>query len=502
MNYSIIDDFKTKSNNDFLNIAKGLKPKLYEKNICPEADYENKLLRKNDSLVIDFKDHYVGYLSFKIEAFGSHFDAPAFIKLNFAENAAELDEDSGTYEGWLSKSWIQEEFLHIDVMPEKVELKRRYAFRYLKITVLDTSEKYGVSFKDITIKAVSSADLDSVKKLGTSDSLLNRIDYVGLKTLQQCMQEVFEDGVKRDRRLWLGDLMLQAKVNYETFKNNDLVKRCLYMFAGMTFDDGRIGACFFTEPDLEVDDTYLADYAMFFVVCLWDYYEATGDKKTLEDLYLVAVKQIDLVLENHVKDNVYEDIGDSFTAFVDWSRGLNKQASVQAITIYALDYAVKVTEYMGDTDKSAYYKKRKDELTDSAIKTFWDQNQKMFVSGKDRQISWASQVWMIEAEVIKGQAARELLSRTMEINPEYKMVTPYMYHHYIVAIIKSGDMELAKDEMKKYWGKMVEAGADTFWELFNPDNPDESPYGSTMVNSYCHAWSCTPTYLIRKYFVK
>ena len=42
--------------------------------------------------------------------------------------------------------------------------------------------------------------------------------------------------------------------------------------------------------------------------------------------------------------------------------------------------------------------------------------------------------------------------------------------------------------------------ADTFWELYNPENPAESPYGSSIVNSYCHAWSCTPTYLLRKYF--
>lgn len=47
---------------------------------------------------------------------------------------------------------------------------------------------------------------------------------------------------------------------------------------------------------------------------------------------------------------------------------------------------------------------------------------------------------------------------------------------------------------------MVGAGADTFWELYNPDNPEESPYGGTIVNSYCHAWSCAPAYFLRKYF--
>ena len=47
---------------------------------------------------------------------------------------------------------------------------------------------------------------------------------------------------------------------------------------------------------------------------------------------------------------------------------------------------------------------------------------------------------------------------------------------------------------------MAELGADTFWELYNPKNPDESPYGGTIVNSYCHAWSCAPAYFLRRYY--
>ena len=48
---------------------------------------------------------------------------------------------------------------------------------------------------------------------------------------------------------------------------------------------------------------------------------------------------------------------------------------------------------------------------------------------------------------------------------------------------------------------MIHDGADTFWELYNPYNREESPYGSSMVNSYCHAWSCTPTYFLRKFYM-
>jgi hypothetical protein len=44
---------------------------------------------------------------------------------------------------------------------------------------------------------------------------------------------------------------------------------------------------------------------------------------------------------------------------------------------------------------------------------------------------------------------------------------------------------------------MVQAGADTFWEVYKPSDPDLSPYQSLLANSYCHAWSCTPAYFFR-----
>ena len=59
----------------------------------------------------------------------------------------------------------------------------------------------------------------------------------------------------------------------------DLVKRCLYLFAGQTKDNGQVSACLFTEPKFIVDDTFLLDYSMFFGATLLDYYEASGDMR-------------------------------------------------------------------------------------------------------------------------------------------------------------------------------------------------------------------------------
>ena len=62
------------------------------------------------------------------------------------------------------------------------------------------------------------------------------------------------------------------------------------------FNEGKLSACVFTEPEMEPDDTYLLDYALFFSSVLLDYYEATGDLETLRDLYDVAIDQIRIAM--------------------------------------------------------------------------------------------------------------------------------------------------------------------------------------------------------------
>ena len=47
---------------------------------------------------------------------------------------------------------------------------------------------------------------------------------------------------------------MQALANYETYQKNDMVKACLYLFAALPMQDGKVGACLFLEPEPEVDD--------------------------------------------------------------------------------------------------------------------------------------------------------------------------------------------------------------------------------------------------------
>ncbi len=497
----------------YLEKADSCKPVIMKESREPVKGFPVSPLNKGDRAVFDFGAHYVGKLQFHCSYAGRHPDAPAFIKVKFCEAAREIGEDSSSYEGWISRSWIQEEWLHIDVLPAEIAMPRRYAFRFVVVEVIDVSDKFSLVIDKMEAETYTSGKLPEISGSRKTDGMYKegehkgipgndlerKLEKISLRTLQNCMQDVFEDGPKRDRRLWIGDLRLQALTNYVSFRNNDLVKRCLYLFAGTTDDRGRVKACLFTEPKIEGDDTWMFDYSLFFIPALLDYYEASGDRGTAEELLGTARRQLEISREYFDEKHLVKDSDELGWCFLDWNLALNKQTGAQAVYIYCGKAMIRLMEELGETAAVNELKEDVRQKIRAARNYLYDEKKGLFVSGEEKQVSYASQVWGVLAGIFDEEQNGRILKAVRENPDAVSMVTPYMYHHYVEALVKCGCRKEAYEVMAHYWGAMVKDGADTFYELFNPDNPDESPYGSPIVNSYCHAWSCTPVYFMRHY---
>ena len=503
----------------YLSIAETLKPELLKEKISPQSrvtvsadekslqgwrvDTESSelfgsILETGKPVIYDFGDHYAGKLTLDLMSHGKPVDAPVKVKVTLGEMPCEVGGNLDGYQGWISATWFQEEIFHIDVIPGVFELPRRYAFRYVKFEVLCQSSNTTISLKHMICTAETSADSTQVEPL-TADvpEILKQIDAVSINTLKNCMHDVFEDGPKRDRRLWLGDLRLQAIANYETFNNCDLVKRCLYLFGGLTNEEGWVSPCIFTEPVLRADDLVLYDYSLLFVSTLMDYYKASGDRETLEDLWPVAIKQLELGVARLDENNVVKD-DPGLWCFIDWAMELNKQTPAHAVLIYALKSGLEMAETLDKADSARWISEWTEKTREAALTHLWDSGKKLFISGEGKNVSWHSQVWMVLAGVLPQEEAAALIQRILTTEGAVGPGTPYTFHHLIDALVTAGLKDMAKEQMIGYWGEMVNDGADCFWEVFNPFDKAFSPYGSNLLNSYCHAWSCTPSYFIRK----
>lgn len=117
-----------------------------------------KPLKKGDSVEIDFGRHLVGHIKLKLGYVRSHPDAPVWLRFSFAENKKEFEERVEDYQGWICSAWVQQEQVHIDLVPGEYFLPRRYSFRYVKIEVLDVSSKFDLIIEEAKAVALSSAD--------------------------------------------------------------------------------------------------------------------------------------------------------------------------------------------------------------------------------------------------------------------------------------------------------------------------------------------------------
>ncbi len=482
--------------NNFLNKAEKLSPVILKSRTQINGKDEN--LNKGDTTVYDFGNHYVGRLNISFASLSGHNDSPLYFYIRFCENERELNEDVDAYKGFISPSWIQQEHIHVDDLPSTVRFKRRYAFRYIILKIIETGGVSDLRIKKLIVTDETSADDAKIRNIELKPED-NRLDSVSIRTLRNCMQTVFEDGPKRDRRLWLGDLRLQALSNYYTFKNNDLVKRCLYLFAGCALKDGRVPSNVFINPKIQGAENSLFDYSLFFISTLWEYYQATDDKETLFELSPIAERQYECA-KLQFENDILTEVPYFGWCFIDWSLKLNRQASAQAVYVYTLFDLIKIRNVVGLGTEDLV--EEIDRKSKKARDKFFDTTSGLYVSGKDKQLSWATQIWFVLAKIITPQEAKNIFSIAEKRTDIIKPVTPYMMHYYIQALIDIGEKTKAYNLMHEYWDGMITQNADTFWELYNPHNPDESPYGGKAVNSYCHAWSCTPAYFLRKYFIK
>ena len=448
-------------------------------------------------MVLDFGEHITGQVQFVIESnIAAH--APVQLKIKFAEVPAEMAARFESYEGSLSKAWLQEEIVTLHSMPDTVLLPNRNAFRYIKFEVLASAADMDFYIRDIRCFATTSAGKDLFSGTMLNDPEFQAISEISIKTLEECMQTVFEDGPKRDRRIWVGDLKLQALANYYSFRNFDLVKRGLYLYAATASENGLVYGTLFEKPEPHPQKHFPIDYSLLYNSVLTDYYEASKDIHTLEDLWIVAKYQVLNVLPYISGKGIFTPSAD-WWYFIDWNNELDKQVALQGIAIYSLSKTWELSQIVGKQHELPQLQETLQRMKTAARETFFDAGKKLFLSGPSRQVSAASQVWMILSDVVSPAEGKLLLENLDKEEKVVWPVSPYLYHYVTEAMIICGMYREAGNLIKDYWGGMVKKGADTFWEVYDPDNDYLSPYGSFMMNSYCHAWSCTPVYFLRKY---
>ena len=79
-----------------------------------------------------------------------------------------------------------------------------------------------------------------------------------------------------------------------------------------------------------------------------------------------------------------------------------------------------------------------------------------------------------------------------------------MRFYELEALCAMGEQNYVLKEIKNYWGGMLNLGATSFWEEYNPSKKGAehyAMYGRPFGKSLCHAWGASPIYLFGKYYL-
>ncbi|KAJ7244074.1 bacterial alpha-L-rhamnosidase domain-containing protein [Mycena rebaudengoi] len=466
---------ETNFNAAFADVAEALKPTLYEwidepqEAICfvpDEAAYfkwraehrmtigelEKHEWTKGDDFIVNFGGHRVGYLSFHLGAVGVNIDAPCRLRLVVpTDHLMRRSTSTGSVS-----------------LPRRAHPGPRQR------------PKFRVTFSRLRATAVSAVD---------PSAPLRAIDSAAMHTLRDCMHAVFEDGPRRDRRLWLGDLRLQALANYATFAHFALVKRCLYLFAAVPRTNASLPVCVYDLPALRGASDYIVDYDALFGVTLAEYVAASGDLETGRALWETALGSMRGPLA-HIDPDTHRFVGARTSAWkiCDWAEELHTDASMHGVVLLACKSSTRSEPNCSPTRHPPPFAGDVARMIARAAGFLREEEgqEPLFVSAPNAQVSWASAAWLSLSGAFHAPLAKRAPLAALAHPAALRPLTPYCFHHReCVALVR------------EYWGGMLAAGADTFWECFDPLDARRSPYGDCHNNRYCHAWSCTPSYLLR-----
>lgn len=143
-----------------------------------------------------------------------------------------------------------------------------------------------------------------------------------------------------------------------------------------------MGACVFEKPQPLVDDISLYDYFLFFVTTLYDYYIETKDRKTLTDLWPIAMDQIEIALRRLDERGIIKN-DPSWWCFIDWHPDLNKQASAQAVLIYCMKRGLLLAQTLQLDKALRFIADKIEEISKAALAHLWNAEKGFFMSGAE-----------------------------------------------------------------------------------------------------------------------
>lgn len=458
------------------------------------------LIEAGGYVVVDFGEEIVGVFEF-----AGHAEGEVRLEVFYGEDLAEalVTQDPFPADNWYR---LPRDEHRLATGEHTVRHAGRRAGRFLNLLVHGP----GMFVLRTCGATLEHAPVVERGRFECSDSLLNDAWAISRRTIRLCLQQFYEDGVKRDGMLWIGDYRVEFLCAHALFGEAALARRCLEMMGACAHPNGSLSAAALragghqhprinyiiaaiTDPnglDRWVLDNYCADY----VCSLWEYVLHTGDKEIVIKVapalraLLGYLEKVDLVAAKGGKSFITDNQVDQS----DWW-GSRSTLAYQLATAFA--HGARLLEMLGDGEAARYRTLHAERVRQAVMYGEAKAGTLRDDVSADASVSWHSYMAAWQAGAFMAEELRKVFAKLEADATVRRPMAGFMEYWVLAAWFEAGLAREALDEMRSYWGQMLRNGATTTWELVDRRVPgmDKIVVGG---RSHCHGWSAGPAHLL------
>ncbi len=360
---------------------------------------------------------------------------------------------------------------------------RQRAFRYVFVTGSQTVTAWAdYEYLPLAYKGSFRCDREAV----------NEIWQKCAYTLHLNTREVLLDGIKRDRWLWSGDAYQCYNVCNYLFFDKEIVRRTILGLRGRGAVEEHINT--------------ITDYSLYWIISLWDYYHSFGDLEFIRFIYPRAVSLMEFVKTREDDSGLLvKKFGDWI--FIDWT-DMDKTDPVcaeQMLYLQANKVMAKLADLLNCNGEA--YSQKAEALYEAVNRLYWDDEKggyiDSFCSGR-RNITRHANIFATAYDIATREQRESIVQNVLLNEAITKITTPYFEGYELDVMGKVGNLPYIENMLLSYWQGILEQGATTIWEEYDPKQSGTehyAMYGNRYGKSHAHAWGSSPIYLLGRYYL-
>ncbi len=328
-----------------------------------------------------------------------------------------------------------------------------------------------------------------------SDPMLSAIWKVGAHSVRCCSEDTYTDCPTYEQVFWVGDARNEALVDLVANGDPRLSRHC-WIQAGRSLDRSPI-------VESQVPSSWvniLPAWSFLWMRWAQEHYLLTGDREFgLEALGFLERNAQGIA--QHVDDRGLFQLN-AWNMF-DWAPADTPADGIvthlHCLAVMGLRQTADLAAHLGRDDQARAWNELAGRLSDAVNQHLWSDEKQAYLDSLHRDgsqstvFSQQTQTAAFISGVASGERSRRCRQIVEEAPPGFITAgSPFYMFFVLEVLVRDGRYDLLQRTIRDYWGVQIEAGATTFWEMYDPA-------AERHTRSHCHGWSAAPTFFLTQH---